>query len=60
MYFPPENALRLIDGDVSNEGRVEIYHSGTWGTICDDYWGLEEATVVCRQLGYPGTFGATR
>ena len=41
------------------EGNVEIYASGQWGFVCDDLWGVEEATVVCNQLGYEGTAEAT-
>ena len=41
-----------MDGATRNEGRVEICFNRQWGTICDDSWGIEEARVVCRQLGY--------
>ena len=43
-----------MDGETSYEGRVEVCHSGQWGTICQfNDWGYAEARVVCRQLGLP-------
>ena len=44
--------LRLREGNIPNEGRVEICINDVWGTVCDDLWSSTDATVVCRQLGY--------
>ena len=47
-----ENEIRLVGGAKESQGRVEICRTEAWNTICDGFWSPEEASVVCKQLGY--------
>ncbi|XP_048254124.1 deleted in malignant brain tumors 1 protein-like [Haliotis rufescens] len=45
-----EVTVKLTPGHT--KGLLQVYHSGRWGTVCDDGFGQVEASVVCRALGY--------
>lgn len=44
--------MRLRGGLHANEGRVEVFLNGEWGTICDNGWSKQDAHVACKQLGF--------
>ena len=50
-----EGAVRLSDGIIDNEGRVEVCVNGVWGTVCDQGWSKTDANIICKQLGLPDT-----
>jgi len=44
--------VRLVGGAQSYEGRLEVYHYGVWGTVCDNSFSYVDARVACYSLGY--------
>lgn len=46
--------LRLVnieEYDFTIKGGLQVFN-GAWGNVCDNYFGLRDAAVACRQLGY--------
>ena len=52
-----EGEVRLVDGAVESEGRVEMCVNGRWGTACaDSSWDDTDAQTVCKQMGFESTY----
>jgi len=44
--------VRLAGTSLLNQGRLEVYHDGVWGTVCDDSFSDVDARVACYSLGF--------
>eukprot|EP01053_Blabericola_migrator_P005697 Blabericola_migrator_1__5696@NODE_288_length_10293_cov_65_527675_g237_i0_p1_GENE_NODE_288_length_10293_cov_65_527675_g237_i0NODE_288_length_10293_cov_65_527675_g237_i0_p1_ORF_typecomplete_len1450_score326_59LCCL/PF03815_19/5_1e08LCCL/PF03815_19/1_6e20LCCL/PF03815_19/0_0052LCCL/PF03815_19/2e02SRCR/PF00530_18/1_5e12SRCR/PF00530_18/1_4e18Laminin_G_3/PF13385_6/4_5e06SRCR_2/PF15494_6/44SRCR_2/PF15494_6/0_0019Pentaxin/PF00354_17/0_0053_NODE_288_length_10293_cov_65_527675_g237_i031187467 len=53
---PPQGTIRMVDSSglpaVAGVGRLEMFLSHEWGTICNDGWTREAWSVACREMGY--------
>ena len=47
-----EGAVRLVDGVLEQEGRVELCLDGVWGSICGTGWDAIDGYVLCKQAGF--------
>lgn len=43
---------RLTGGHHEGEGRVELRYNNEWVGVCDVSWDINDASTVCRALGY--------
>ena len=48
-----------MNGEYVNEGRLEVYCNGEWGTVCSNTFVGEAATAACKQLGYQDYVSST-
>lgn len=46
-----DGAVRLLNGTTSLEGRLEICINNAWGTVCQNAFSSDEASIVCSKLG---------
>lgn len=41
-------------------GRIEIFHEGEWGSVCNQEWSSQSSKIACQELGFPGSVRLTK
>ena len=44
--------MRLADGVLEQEGRVEVCVNRVWGSICRTGWDKTDGYVLCKEAGF--------
>lgn len=52
-----EGAVRLANGTMAREGRLEVCVNGVWGAVCSSGFRRSAAYVACKQAGYNDSDG---
>jgi len=52
VFLCTADSVALVGGPSPQEGRLEVYHNGVWGTVCDDGFNVAAVRVVCHSLGF--------
>jgi hypothetical protein len=49
-------SIKVVDGQDTSDGRIEICFDNLWGTICSQSWDKNDALIACKQLGFSTEF----
>ena len=50
-----DGELRLVEGEMEWEGRLEVCMGSRWGTVGNDGWTEVNSQVMCNAFGYDFT-----
>ena len=52
-----EGTVRLVNGTLTREGRLEVCVNGVWGNVCGKNFRKSAAYVACKQSGFSDVNG---
>ena len=51
LLSPPADSVKLVGGTHLCSGRLQVKWNQVWSSVCSDGFDLQDAEVVCRELG---------